>query len=180
MRTLVTARHLTIALAGILIGFTLSGAAYAISAAGFRYSAPQTGYLMIPSGAFSPFNQGAIYSRNGAVLSTSNSACFEAPVNLPQGAKVTQLAAWYSLDGGPAGDLNFFRLSLAAQSSEIVAALTIDDTGAVFKSTASNAVDTSLQTVNNRPFTYFLSHCMAAAEFLLGVRITYTYTSAGD
>jgi hypothetical protein len=182
MRTLVTARHLAIALTGILIGFTLSGAAYAISAAGFRYSAPQTGYLVIGAAAFVPQLSTTTYTMDsGLSLAASSSGCFAAPVNLPHGAKITQVAMWYSKTDVPGGFL-LQRVALTdpPSSATVIAEIAPLPTGGVIKSAAVNVTNAPLQTVNNTRYAYAIAQCVSQTETFIGARIKYTYTSAGD
>jgi hypothetical protein len=180
MRTLVTARHLTIALAGILIGFTLSGVAYAISAAGFRYSAPRTGYLMIPAAAFVPEADTAVYTNLGRSLDVTGIACAVAPVNLPDGAKMTQLAMWYSKDDATETSLSLVRLLPASSTTADIATLNTHDTGGAVKPGHVSIANTALQTVSNEQSSYYLEKCLTDQERFIGARIKYTYTSAGD
>jgi hypothetical protein len=180
MRVIVTARHLAIVLSGILIGFTVSGVAYAISAAGFRYSAPKTGYLMLPAAAFVPFSDGTIYSNIGDELDTTGEQCFSAAVNLPNGAKMAQLAMWYSKSDAAPENLWLFRVSPSDSSTWTLATLTAVNTSGATKSAAANITDASLQTVNNARYAYFIGQCISDQEVFASARIKYTYTSAGD
>jgi hypothetical protein len=180
MRTLVTARHLAIALTGILIGFTLSGVAYAISAAGFRYSTPQTGYVTIAGGAFTPLDQNVAFFKGGDELVSSTGSCFFAPVNLPQGAKLTELAMWYAKNDASAKSLLVARMSLSTRSTTTISSVGASNTGGGFQSTAAAVTATSVQTVNNKAYAYFLQTCLSNTEEFVSARLTYTYTKAGD
>ena len=82
----------------VLVALLLSGAANAITDTVFRYSTPQTGYLALPANVFTPLDDSTAYSvtnRSQLRLDTDDFACFVTPVNLPQGADMTNLTVWY-------------------------------------------------------------------------------------
>jgi hypothetical protein len=181
MRCHLIIRKMTTAFSGIiLIGLALSGAAYAISSAAFRYSTPQTGYLTIPAAAFVPNSPSTVYNNFGDFLDSTGNAEFYAPVHLPHGAKITQVAIWYSRDGvGPTG-FAFRRRSLPDNVSSNVALLSTPSTGGQYTVTALNITDPSVQIVNNARYAYFLDLNMSDQEEFYSARIKYTYNSAGD
>ena len=64
----------------------------ALTAANFRYGAPQTSYVSIAPAAFSPYDSATTYSfeSTGALIwSGGGLGIFRAPVNLPNGATIT-------------------------------------------------------------------------------------------
>jgi hypothetical protein len=182
MPGLLTARNVIIALSAALLGgLALGDAAHAIVETTFRYSTPQTGYLSLAAAAFTPADPSAVFNNNGATLTTTGTACFSAPVNLPQGAKVTQVAIWYSKNDATASDLTLFRLALNAHpATDTIVEVPAPSTGGTFKSAAASVTDPSFQTVNNKRYSYFVSKCVTDSETFLTAQITYTYTSAGD
>jgi hypothetical protein len=181
MRSLLTIRKAAAALSGvILIGVALSGAANAINSAVFRYSAEQTGYLVIPAAAFVPNVPSTVYNNGGDFLESTGLTEFYAPVHLPHGAKITQLAIWYSRDGvGPTG-FAFRRRSLPDNSASNVALLSTPSTGGQYTATALSITDPSVQIVNNARYAYFLEIGMSDQEIFYSARIRYTYRTAGD
>jgi hypothetical protein len=181
MRRSLTARNVAAAFSAlVLMGLALTGAAYAITSAAFRYPRPKTGYLMIPAPAFVVGSRSIDYGRNAVMIDVIGSGCFVAPVNLPQGAKMTQLAMWYTKNDAAPANLYFFRASPAQGTSKEIAHLDTANTGGAVKLAAKLIRAPSLQTVNNVHFTYSLAVCLSDAEVFRTARIRYTYTSAGD
>jgi hypothetical protein len=182
MRSNSTARNVVVALCGVVsIGLALTGAAYAISSAAFRYTKPKTGYLTIPAAAFTPQNPSDAYDNFGFHLNVDGTVCFVAPVNLPQNARLARLAMWYSKNDAVQVELVLWRISLpppAGGSPTRIATLSPVNTGGARKAAAVNI--TSLRIVNNARFTYFISQCLSDTESFTGARIRYTYTTAGD
>jgi len=180
MRASVTARHVGFVLAGILIGLMLSGGAHAIVYGAFRYSKPQTGYLTISPASFVPASNSAVYGNDGSSIVTTGQQCFSAGVNLPQDAKITQLAMWYSKNDDTSVQLSLSRSEPALFNTTGIASLSPVNTGGTGKAAAVNITNTSLQTVNNIRYMYIVNNCVSDQEFFAGARIKYTYTTAGD
>jgi hypothetical protein len=183
MRSYIATRNVSAVVSGIvLIGLALSGAAYAITDAVFQYSAPKTGYLTIHASAFTPEDSSSVYNNETGIDSIGD-ACFAAPVNLPHGAKVTQLALWYARhDVGPPASFWLRRLSLGDDSVSNVASVPTPSTNGEYKMAAVTITlaDPSIQTVNNARYAYFLELCISDQENVRSGRIKYTYKSAGD
>jgi hypothetical protein len=180
MRALVTARNIGFVLSGIMIGLMLSGGAHAIVNGAFRYSTPQTGYLTIPAASFVPASNSTVYSNDGSSIVSTGPQCFRAAVNLPQDAKITQLAMWYSKNDDDPAQLSLDRVTPAEFNTTGIAGLSLVNTGGAGKSAAVNITNTSLQTVNNIRYMYIVNNCISDQEFFAGARIKYTYTTAGD
>jgi hypothetical protein len=179
MRGYFIIRRMTTALSGIiLVGLALSGAAYAISSATFRYSTPQTGFLMIPAAAFVPETETVVY-HSGTELTTTGFGCFYAPVNLPHGAKMTSIAMWYRKNDAVQSGGQFLRKPVIGFPI-IIANLVSANTNGEEKSFAVSITDPSFQLVNNVRYTYSIFRCLSDAESFVGARITYSYTTAGD
>src|SRR4051794_14416092 len=83
---------------GFLAALFLSGDAQAITDTVFKYSAAKTGRLPIPAAAFTPEGSAVKYVNLGGELGplTTSDACFHAPVNLANGAKMTTLVTYYA------------------------------------------------------------------------------------
>jgi hypothetical protein len=183
MRNLITTRNVTAALAAMLLaGLALGDAAHAIVETTFRYSTPQTGYFMIPSAAFAPADDsGATFGNDGATMTSPVSTrCFVAPVNLPNGAKMAQIAMWYSNSGSPSLALKLVRESVLDLSQDQIVVMSIVNSSGAPHTTAANITDTSLQSVNNAHYVYFVYQCVKPQETFVAARIKYTYTTAGD
>jgi hypothetical protein len=178
MRAIVTARYVIIALSGVLIGLLLSGGAHAIVETTFRYTTPQTGYLMIPPAAFVPQDKTVTYSNLGDSLDTTGTGCFSAPVNLPNGAKMTQFGIWYAKDDATAGSSQLVRVTPADGSVSGVAYMEPAASARRFKGAAITVP--SDQTVNNARYMYFAVQCQTDQTYFYGARIQYTYVAAGD
>jgi hypothetical protein len=180
MRATIAGRHIAIALAGVLIGLVLSGAANAIVETTFRYSTPQTGYLMIPAAAFAPQSNVDAYSNNGILLDVTGAPCFAAPLNLPQSARITQLATWYQKNDAGSASAQIVRVTPSAPSAQNIATLVLPASAGAIHVAAIGVTDPSLQTVNNARYGYFVLQCLTDQEQLVSARIKYTYTRAGD
>jgi hypothetical protein len=181
MRRVLTARNADAALSGIiLIDLGLSGAAYAINSAVFRYSTPQTGYLKIPAAALTPQDPVQPFGNNGASLVVSGNACFYAPVNLPDSVKMTQLAAWHTSTGSNGAFLTLSRQETSNNAVNTFATLAFADTGGARGVTAASIANPAMQIVNNVRYAYFIRVCLTGQDDFSGARIIYTYRTAGD
>jgi hypothetical protein len=114
-----------VAAAGAVAGMLFAGgAAHAVTDTIFRYSTPKTGFVTIQSIAFNPDASGtAFHSAIQLTLDVAGAACFLAPVNMPQGAKMSALQIWYKR-----ATPNFFTVALFRQhiTQESSAALRAD------------------------------------------------------
>ncbi len=88
----------------------------AITDTNFRYSAPKTGYLVIgAAGVHAGTIRPTPTSTMTAILSpsTTNQTCWFAPVNLPHGATMSQLALWYISESPDLVIIQLIRRTLA-------------------------------------------------------------------
>jgi hypothetical protein len=175
------------AAAGLVLGLTtglfLSGVAWGINSTVFHYSTPQTASYTIPAAALAPrdsstnYFHGFGYLRVGSIGALTD--CFQGPVNLPQGAKITKLAIWYRAGavGRVTVDLRRYRFN----NGEVGDIAEITSTDAT-QTRVSKAVSVSgpLATINNDAFNYDFSICLGTNDTFEGARLTYTYTTAGD
>jgi hypothetical protein len=178
MRSILTARNIVFALsATVIAGLALSGVAHAISSAAFRYSTPKTAYLMFPVAAFMPLTSGG-WTGSGDTIAATSQVCFYAPVNLPQGARLTQLIGWYAAVAPHlSGILDIDRTSPSEMVRTLIGEAKLDGS----KNTAAVSIaDASLQTVDNGHYGYYLYLCLDRYSEFRGARIKYTYTTAGD
>lgn len=158
------------------------GTAQAITDTFFLYSSPRTGYFTISPAALSPDGDGADYIigfTGGARLQSDSTRCFVTGVNLPQGARITQMRVFYS-SGASNPHVRLYREALATGVAEQIANINLPITGGA-RSAANVPIAASLATVGNAGFSYGFGTCLFdTASRLHGVRITYTYTNAGD
>jgi len=185
MRSHLTPRNAALfAAGGLVAALFLAGAAHAITDTVFKYSSAQTAYLAMPVASFVPFSSGqAASSADGISIHSGSTAtsCFFAPVNLPQGALMTELAGWYSEDGGFI-TLELARQRLSAGQFTLIVAESLADTAGARASASFNITDPSLQAVDNQRYNYEVISCFnsSANLRLYGARVTFTYTKAGD
>jgi hypothetical protein len=171
------------AASGLLLGaLVVGGAAQAITESAFRYSDAQTGYLSIPAAGFVSLASTYAYPFDNFVdlrPTTNNGICFGAPVNLPQGAKMSKLAAWYGNSGGTLS-LRMLRRGPEHWFDQI-ATVSLPNTGSIGVYTMSTTNIQKKEVVDNRHFSYHLEYCAIGMNTVLAkVRVTYTYESAGD
>ncbi len=105
MNKAVTPRALFVAVAvTALAAVSLGPAAQAVTDTEFRYSSAQRGYFMIPASALVPDSNTTPYSLQGGfklVTSSASQICFYAPVNVPNGARLTAVRTWYVRPANP-------------------------------------------------------------------------------
>lgn len=171
--------------AGIMIGSMLVGTSVALTDTTFKYAHPKTGYLNVSTMDFAPDNlQGATDDYfNVWDTSLSNLAvgrCFNAGINLPQGAKMTQITFFYQSDA--TSDLGGYlvrRTPASGVGTYAVTSTPVDDSDVA--TSVTSAIPLSFQTINNRKYAYGVGVCMSSGGTLFnGARIKYTYTNAGD
>jgi hypothetical protein len=180
------ARVLIAAVSGALAaGALLSPAAQAITDTVFRYSTPKTGSFMVPAAALSRAADGVAYSNNGFSVTTSHSAqvCFQAPVNVPHGAELTSLTAWYGrADANAVVFVLLRRMQVTGVSYVDVdqIANTAETQAPVNDGFSAVRYDITDPTVNNRAYAYYIVVCLANNGAFNAARVDYTYTTAGD
>ncbi|MGB7259434.1 MAG: hypothetical protein WBD48_15275 [Pseudolabrys sp.] len=178
-----TSRYVALA-AGVAIGvaFALSGAAHAITDTVFRYSTTQKGFLGFPPSAFAPGNGGNtfynIYNDGTLLQVASAQTCVNAPVNLPQGATMTDFAIWYSKQTGTAV-LTLVTATYSANADTVLLTLSLADTASA-RVGISRAITGAGARIDNAHNSYWLRFCADNGTYFNGMRIAYTYTTAGD
>ena len=171
----------------IFVALLASGTANAITDTVFRYSTPQTGYLALPANVFTPLDDSTVYSvtnRSQLRLDTDDFACFVTPVNLPQGADMTQLTVWYQ------NETATLTVSLLKNTNldipdgfKVVARRSLPRGDASARQEANRPIAGPNAIVDNKDNHYWLEYCAQNAftdGILQSVRITYTYKNAGD
>jgi hypothetical protein len=172
-----------VAAAGAVAGMLFAGgAAHAVTDTIFRYSTPKTGFVTIQSIAFNPDASGtAFHSAIQLTLDVAGAACFLAPVNMPQGAKMSALQIWYKRATPNFFTVALFRQHITQESSADVIVSQTPPGGGFFRPAKYDITDTALQTVDNSRYSYFLRVCMAeTADSFQNARVTFTYNNAGD
>ena len=168
---------------GCLAALFLAGAAQAITDTNFKYSTPQTGFLNIPPTAWVSKVSDNAYGHANDVLrvSTNDENCFAAPVYLPEGAVMSEYAAWYSNDGGTL-TLALFRRANSADFSEQIATKGLQGTSFGVTAVAKKSLSGDAAKVDNQHYSYWMDYCAtnSANAWLMNVRVTYTYIKAGD
>jgi hypothetical protein len=178
-------RSVVVLVAGILIGSMLVRSAVAITDDAFKYASPKTGYLNVTTMAFAPDSlQGAtddfFNTWNESLTNQAAGRCFNAGVNLPQGATMTKVTFCYRSDA--TSDLGGYLVRRNPAHGSGIYVVTVspaDDDDVATEVTAS--IPATYRTVNNKKFAYGVGVCMdTEGTSFDGARITYTYTSAGS
>ena len=176
-------KHWRIAVAVVVATIAVIGAAQAITDNAFNYSSAKVGFFSINPVALTSDSSLMDYSRDATRLSREGGAgeCFGGGVNLPQGAKMTNLVVWYqSSDIGLDPEFFLQRQRHSDGTLQTIAHIVgHDDTG--LRKTASVVVASTLAAVDNVNFSYAFRACLSAIPNTFNAaRIRYTYTSAGD
>jgi len=161
----------------------LSSAGQAATDTIYSYSTPRNGYFSIDRMAMMPTDDvGAadflIETGNGQGLRADNH-CFNAAVNLPNGATVVNMAVWYSSSGE--GDPQFFllRQRLSDGLTQVVAmAGPADDSNLRKLVVATPAL--KFKVIDNERNSYGFRACLSQLDRFYAARLFYTFTEAGD
>jgi hypothetical protein len=178
-------RHVPTLVAGLLIGVLAGGAAIAVTSTSFKYSTTKTGYLAVSTMDFAPDSlAGATLDYfNGwgsNTLSNEESIrCFNAGVNLPNGAKIKSIRFFYQSDATSDFYGTLVRANPATGASSRIAEVQPANDADVRTSVSDNIPSTQQQ-VKNKTFQYGVGVCPFDGTTFLGARITYTYKNAGD
>jgi len=187
MPRFVSSRNAAFFVAGAVASAALlGGAAHAVTDTIFKYSTVKTGYFGLSPLAFSPsdFN----YANGFVVQFTSvgvrpggmrTSACFNANVNLPQGATITDFVVSHQTDM-PQGVQLFLTRHGFDGTDAFVAQKDSGNTGGARRSLRAS-INSAMAVVDNSRYAYGAGVCVNSinSAFYVG-RITYTYNNAGD
>jgi hypothetical protein len=172
--------------AGLLIGALFAGgAAIAVTSTSFKYSTTKTGYLAMSTMDFAPDSlSGATLDYfngwNSNTLSNDESGrCFNAGVNLPNGAKIKSIRFFYQSDATSDFYGTLIRANPATGASSRIAEV-VPANDADVRTSVSDNIPSTKQLVKNKTFQYAVGACPFDGTTFLGARITYTYTNAGD
>jgi hypothetical protein len=181
-------RTIAIAASGAFaVAVALSGVAKAVTDTVFKYSTPKNGWYGLSPMAFAPDGDASasgytIPWPNYLALSNGRlEGCFNAGVNLPQGAKITAVTAWYRSDSSGSIRLYLDRSKVSDGTNAVVASLSSTDVSLARKAMNTAVPGSAVATVNNRDYVYSIGVCFERANdrYYAG-RISYTYVNAGD
>jgi hypothetical protein len=183
----VTPRVLFVAVAvTALAAVSLGPAAQAVTDTEFRYSTAQRGYFMIPAAALVPHSNTSQYSRVGGFGITTSAVaqvCFYAPVNLPNGARLTAFRTWYVRPANP--DVFFALLYRVGVPGGLTTELAAGDQGTQLPvrttyGVAVTAINDGMEIIDNQRYAYYLQYCIANDSEIYTTRIDYAYRNAGE
>lgn len=140
-----------------------------------------TGVINLGAEAFQPYSQSATWARNGTLLLYSTTAgyqSFDAPVTLPNGARVKQVVFYY-YDNDATYDAGLYWVTFPAQNFTGLATPTVGTTG------VANSIRYAVMTnfpnpIDNGSNNYFVRVYLPGnvAVALKSVRIEYGYDTA--
>jgi hypothetical protein len=171
---------------GFMAAVFLVSAAHAVTDTIFKYSTVKTGYFGLSPLAFSPsdFNYASGFVVQFASVGvrpagSRTSACFNANVNLPQGATITDFVVSHETDVTRGVELFLTRHGLDGTDAFIAATQSGNTGGA--RHWLRAPINSAMAVVDNSRYAYGAGVCVNSANsaFFVG-RITYTYTNAGD
>ena len=173
-------------IAGLMIGALLAGGtAIAVTSTSFTYASVKTGYLAVSPMDFAPDHLlGAtsdyLNTWDGAVLTNQDgNRCFNAGVNLPNGARIKSVRFFYTSDASSDFYGTLMRVNpLTGATGRIAEVIPADDTNT--RTSASDSIAATKQTVSNKVWQYSMGACPFSGTAFHGARITYTYKTAGD
>jgi hypothetical protein len=159
------------------------GTAQAITDTVFKYSTPKTGFFTIDAMALAPDGDVNLHFFNtwddGLRPAANNDRCFNAGVNLPNGATITQLSLWYKRSGSNVS-VTFIRKKLADGAVNFAVVTLVDDSNT--RKVEHIQINPAVAAVNNNLYSYGLGVCLGDVpdNAFYSARISYTYTTAGD
>lgn len=140
-----------------------------------------TGVIHLGVEAFQPYSQATTWTRSGTLLLYSTTAgyqSFDAPVTLPNGARIKQVVFYY-YDNDAGYDAGLFWVTVSALSFTGLAAPTVSTTG------AANSIRYAVMTnfpdpIDNGSNSYFVRASLPGnvQVALKSVRIEYGYDTA--
>ncbi len=174
-------RRVYLALAGVaLLALIVVGTAYAITSGSFKYSSTKTAYISVSPMDMGPDSDNTTYFNDWSEgLADSGGGCFNAGVNLPQGAKIKSITYAYISGAGSNFFGRFVRMNLNnGNGVDIIdPADPVNDAGTPAK--VKRDVTGSQQNVDNNTYAYGVGVCPGSDGTFLGAKIKYTYKTAG-
>lgn len=181
MRTYLTSRNIALVVAGaLLIALPLSQAAYAITDTIFKYTTAKTAYYTVHNAAYASDGGNAEWSndREFGAHASGGGTCGLAGVNLPEGAVITAITAWVNTTV-VSGGIELFRQSVTDGTFTSMGFAAFPNSGATRKA-VNMPVVAAAATIDNGHFSYGSRACVFNQTRFHGIRIKYTYTTAGD
>jgi hypothetical protein len=178
-------RNLSIFVSVISACVFVAGAAGAITDTAFKYSRPKIGYQSIGAAGFAPASKaepGGNWTTSSGLELTAieGTACFTARVQLPHGSIMKKLQLYGRSQTGNNPFLQFFRRQVNTGTDSFIAELdTFGDSSNQYNAVPIE-LDSDVLVVDNARYWYALFVCVDASSGISGVRITYSYTDAGD
>ena len=149
----------------------------------YKYTKPRTGYFMAHPFAMVPDGHAPDYEINYAqgslTMEVTGLGCFQAAVNLPNGATITNLAATYSAQSD---HLHFrlYRHKMGDGSALKIADFTTTNMTGTRRTDDLPLAPLALL-INNNLYLYSFTVCFNnVVDYFYGAKITYTVTNAGD
>jgi len=178
----ITRNAALLATGGFLAVLFLAEAANAITDTVFKYSTVRKGYLGFPPSAFAPGNGGnSFYNvfNYGTVLQVASGyTCVNAPVNLPEGATMTNLFVRYGKTTGTA-EITLVTSTYLTNAATILLDLSLANTNNA-PTNISRLIASGGAKIDNGHNSYWLRFCADNSAFFDNMRIAYTYATAGD
>jgi len=169
--------------AGAAIAASKINLAGMVTVGGLAYKSPKTGYFTIAGSALQPYNDLVQFIKMSNIVSPrSLDAWFVAPVNLPQGAIVTEVRVKvYDHNAGPNVDIDAGLFRARDGHTAMSSASTSGGSG-LWQSINDHTIDTPV--IDNSTYGYEIwinTKGDAGLEHQIGlITVIYTYRSAGD
>lgn len=155
----------------------------AVTDTAFRYSTPQTGYLMLGPADFQPERSGLQYAKNGgtSIYTTADGeACFHAPLRLPRQTTFERVTVFYSRAADAAVVTSVLQINAEGTNYDFLANPSLSLAPVTVRGKISYAGIASTSVINNRLYNYSVRLCLTKNAAFYNARIEYTYTNAGD
>ena len=124
---------------------------------------PITSYLSIPAAAFTPYKNDHVYTNDGHTLTPGNSssASYLAPVQLPQGATVTDFTFYWTDCSNDNGYARLYRIDLAGNEISMVSPVSTSGGssgggGGSCSTSSSNSTAISPAGIDNERYAYYV------------------------
>lgn len=153
-------------------------AVFTVTETGAVSWAPQTARIVVPAAAFTPQEDGYVYTNYGSRLipGDNNSGDYYAPVYLPQGAIVTRMIFyWYDTSTDNEGMASLRRAPLTTGTPTYTMAQVYSNGSSGYGSSETTTINYSA--VDNTTFMYYLIWSLRDLDIAgLAVVIEYTHT----
>ncbi len=124
---------------------------------------PLTSYISLPAAAFTPYDNSYAYTNDGHTLTPGNSssASYLAPVQLPQGATVTDFTFYWTDCSNDNGYARLYRIDLAGSEISMVSPVSTSGGssgggGGSCSTSSSNSTTISSAGIDNERYAYYV------------------------